>query len=214
MRPTCYAISMRKIIVQEFITLDGVMQAPGGPEEDLSSNFKYGGWTAPYFDEADEAAGDFMKRWMESTDILLGQKTFELFAEYWPKHADMWPGIIDVTKYVVSDTMSQSDVDNAGWKNSELLKGVDDIKKLRDSEGSPIKVHGSSKVAQTLFEHGLVDELCLMTFPIVLGAGKRLFDESSTPAAFKMTDSLIAKNGVIFAYYERAGEVKTGTVGA
>jgi dihydrofolate reductase len=204
---------MRKIIVQEFITLDGVMQAPGGPEEDLSSDFKYGGWTAPYFTEADNASGDFMKKWMESTDILLGQKTFELFAEYWPEHADMWPGIIDVTKYVVSDTMSQSDVDNSGWKNSVLLKNVDDIKKLKTSEGPAIKVHGSGNLAQTLFKNDLVDELCLMTFPITLGTGKRLFGEGTIPAAFKMTDSLITSNGVIFAYYERAGEVKTGTVG-
>lgn len=204
---------MRKIIVQEFITLDGVMQAPGGPEEDLSSDFKYGGWTAPYFAEADEAAGDFMARWMESTDILLGQKTFEIFAEYWPKHADMWPGIIDVTKYVVSDTMSQEDVDKMGWKNSVLLKNLDDIKKLKDSEGAAIKVHGSGNLAQTLFKNDLVDELCLMTFPITLGTGKRLFAEGTMPAAFTMTDSLVTSNGVIFAYYKRAGEVKTGTVG-
>lgn len=205
---------MRKIIVQEFITLDGVMQAPGGPEEDTSSNFKYGGWTAPYFTEADDAAGDFMKRWMESTDILLGQKTFELFAEYWPKHADMWPGIIDVTKYIVSDTMSKSEVDESGWKNSVLLKNVDDIKKLKNSEGPAIKVHGSGNLVQTLFKHDLVDELCLMTFPITLGTGKRLFGEGTIPAAFMITDSLITPNGVIFAYYRRAGEVKTGTVGA
>lgn len=205
---------MRKIIVQEFITLDGVMQAPGGPEEDTSSDFKYGGWTAPYFTEADEAAGDFMKKWMESTDILLGRKTFELFAEYWPKHADMWPGIIDVTKYVVSDTMTESDVENSGWENSALLTSTDDIKKIKESEGGDIKVHGSSILAQSLFKHNLVDELCLMTFPVILGAGKHLFAESATPAAFKLTDSLVTKNGVIFAYYQRAGEVKTGTVGA
>jgi dihydrofolate reductase len=204
---------MRKIIVQEFITLDGVMQAPGGPEEDTSSNFKYGGWTAPYFAEADEAAGDFMKRWMESTDILLGQKTFGMFAEYWPNHADMWPGIIDVTKYVVSGSMSQSDVDNSGWKNSVLLKNVEDIQNLKNSEGGPIKVHGSGNLAQTLFKYDLVDELCLMTFPLTLGTGKRLFEEGTIPAAFTMTDSLITSNGVIFAYYKRAGDVKTGTVG-
>lgn len=205
---------MRKIIVQEFITLDGVMQAPGGPEEDTSSNFKYGGWTAPYFAEADEAAGPFMQKWMESTDILLGQKTFEMFAEYWPKHADMWPGIMDVTKYVVSDTLTQTDVDNCGWPNSVLLQNVDDIKKLKESEGGPIKVHGSGNMAQTLFKHDLIDELCLMTFPITLGTGKRLFEEGTNAAAYKMTDSLVASNGVIFAYYKRDGEVKTGTVGA
>jgi dihydrofolate reductase len=205
---------MRKIIVQEFITLDGVMQAPGGPEEDTSSDFKYGGWTAPYFADADDAAGDFMKKWMESTDILLGQTTFELFAEYWPGHADMWPGILDVAKYVVSDTLSQSEVDGMGWKNSVLLKNVDDIKKLKESEGPAIKVHGSGKLTQTLFKYDLVDELCLMTFPITLGTGKRLFEEGTMPAAYTMTDSLITSNGVIFAYYKRAGEVTTGTVGA
>lgn len=205
---------MRKIIVQEFITLDGVMQAPGGPEEDTSSNFKYGGWTAPYFAEADEAAGPFMQRWMESTDILLGQKTFEMFAEYWPKHANMWPGIMDVTKYVVSDSMTQADVDNCGWPNSVLLQNVEDIKKLKESEGGPLKVHGSGNMAQTLFKHDLVDELCLMTFPITLGSGKRLFEAGTNAAAYKMTDSLVASNGVIFAYYQRDGEVKTGTVGA
>lgn len=204
----------RKIIVQEFITLDGIMQAPGGPEEDTSSEFKFGGWTAPYFAEADEAAGDFMKRWMESTDILLGRKTFALFAEYWPKHADMWPGIIDVTKYVVSSTISQSEVNNSGWKNSVLLKSVEDIKKLKTTKGTAIKVHGSGNLSQALFKNDLVDELCLMIFPITLGTGKRLFGEGAIPAAFKMTDSLVTSNGVIFAYYKRAGEVKTGTIGA
>ena len=205
---------MRKIIVQEFITLDGVMQAPGGPEEDKSSDFKYGGWTAPYFAEADEAAGEFMQKWMESTDILLGRKTFEIFAAYWPEHAEMWPGINDVTKYVVSTTMDESDTAKSDWKNSVLLKNVDDVRKLKNSEGSTIKVHGSGNLAQTLFKNDLVDELCLMTFPITLGTGKRLFGEWKIPAAFKLTDSLVTSNGVIFAYYERAGEVKTGTVGA
>jgi dihydrofolate reductase len=206
--------NMRKIIVQEFITLDGVMQAPGGQEEDASNDFKYGGWTAPYFDDADQAAGDFMKKWMESTDILLGQTTFELFADFWPKHADMWPGIIDVNKYVLSDTMTEDDVKNSGWDNSVLLKSVDELKKLKDSDGPAIKVHGSSKVAQTLFENDMVDELCLMTFPVVLGKGKRLFDERSLPRSFVLTDSLITPNGVVFTYFKRGGEVKTGTVGA
>lgn len=205
---------MRKIIIQEFITLDGVMQAPGGPEEDKSSDFKYGGWVAPYFAEADEAAGEFMKKWMESTDILLGRKTFEIFAAYWPTHGDMWPGINDVAKYVMSSTKNKSDIDNSGWKNSVLLKSVDDIKKLKAGEGSDIKVHGSGNLAQTLFKHDLVDELYLMTFPVMLGSGKRLFGEGNIPAAFRLTDSLVTKNGVIFAYYKRAGEVKTGTVGA
>jgi dihydrofolate reductase len=201
---------MRKIVVQEFITLDGVMQAPGGPEEDPSENFEFGGWTAPYFRDADDAAGEFMQEWMKSTDILLGRKTYDLFAEYWPKHTDMWLGIQDVTKYVMSSNLTENKTD---WKNVSFLSSVDDIKKLKDAEGSDIKVHGSGNLAQTLFKNDLVDELHLMTFPITIGGGKRLFGEGTIPVAFKLTNSLVAKNGVIFANYKRAGEVKTGTVG-
>lgn len=199
---------MRKIVVQEFITLDGVMQAPGGPDEDTESGFKYGGWTAPYFNEADEEAERFMTKVMAATDLLLGRKTFEIFAEYWPKHTDIWPGIMDVTKYCVSTTLDKSD-----WTNSKFLKNIDDIKKLKETEGGEIKVIGSGNLVQTLLKHDLVDEMCLMSFPITLGTGKRLFGEGTIPAAFKLTDSLITKNGVIFANYKRAGKVKTGTVG-
>jgi dihydrofolate reductase len=200
---------MRKIIVLSFISLDGVMQAPGGPEEDMSSDFKYGGWVAPYFTEADDAAGEFMAKQLKPADLLLGRKTFDIFAGYWPEHGDMWPGVNDVTKYVMSNTIDKSD-----WKNSVFLKNVDDIKKLRNSEGSDIQVHGSGNLAQTLFKHDLVDELWLKIFPVTLGMGKRLFEEGTIPVAFTLTDSLVAPNGVIFANYKRAGEVKTGTVGA
>lgn len=201
---------MRKIIVQEFITLDGVMQAPGGPEEDPSSDFKYGGWTAPYFAEADESAGEVMSRWMQSTDILLGRKTYDIFAAYWPEHANMWPGIQDVTKYVMTNTLTENRSD---WKNVVFINSVEDLKKLRDSDGSDIKVHGSGKLAQTLLKYDLIDELSLMTFPITLGSGKRLFAEGTMPTAFTLTESFITSNGVIFANYKRAGEIKTGTVG-
>ena len=200
---------MREIIVLSFVTLDGVMQAPGGPEEDKSGGFKYGGWTAPYFHEADTVAGEFMEKQMKSADLLLGRKTFEIFAAYWPEHADYWPGINDVTKYVMSNTIDKSD-----WQNSVFLKSVDDIKKLKDSEGSDIQVHGSGNLIQALLRHDLVDELWLKTFPVTLGTGKRLFGEGTIPAAFKLTDSLVTPNGVIFANYKRAGKVKTGTVGA
>jgi len=200
---------MRKIIVLSFITLDGVMQAPGRPDEDTTDGFKYGGWTALYFYEADEAAGEFMGKQMKSADLLLGRKTFEFFAAYWPKHADMWPGINGVTKYVMSKTMDKSD-----WQNSVFLKSVDDIKKLKGSEGSDIQVHGSGNLVQTLLKHDLVDELWLKTFPITLGTGKRLFGEGTIPASFTLTDSLVTPNGVIFANYKRAGKVKTGTIGA
>ncbi len=200
---------MRKIIVQEFITLDGVMQAPGGPEEDTSNGFKYGGWTAPYFYEADKEAGELMQRWLKPTDLLLGRKTFEIFAAYWPTHEDIWPGINEVTKYCVSVTVEKSD-----WQNSIFLKDVEDIKKLKESEGSDLQVIGSGNLAQTLFKHDLVDEMRLMTFPITLGQGKRLFGEGTIPAAFTPIEGFIASNGVIYASYKRAGEVKTGTVGA
>jgi dihydrofolate reductase len=201
---------MRKIIVQEFITLDGVIQAPGGPEEDKSSGFKYGGWTAPYFYEADEAAGEFMQKNLEISDLLLGRKTYDIFAAYWPEHADNWPGINDVTKYVVSDNSI-----DLTWKNSVLISGdvTARIKELKSGDGSILKVIGSGKLAQTLFKHDLVDELWLMIFPVTLGSGKRLFEDGTIPAAFTITDSLVTSNGVIFANYKLAGDVKTGTVG-
>lgn len=197
---------MRKIIVLSFITLDGVMQAPGGPKEDTSGGFKYGGWVAPYFDEA---AGELMDEQMKPADLLLGRKTFEIFESYWPEHADMWPGINDVTKYAVSTTMKKSD-----WKNSVFLTNVEDIKKLKNSEGSDLQVHGSGKLIQTLLENDLVDELWLKIFPLTLGQGKRLFAEGTIPAAFTLTNSTVTPSGVIFANYKRAGKVKTGTVGA
>lgn len=200
---------MRKIIIQEFITLDGVMQAPGGPDEDTTSGFKYGGWTAPYFSGADDEGGELMAKWMQPADLLLGRKTFDIFAAYWPQHADMWPGIMDVTKYCASATLDSSE-----WKNTVFLKNTNDIKKLKESEGGDIQVIGSGNLIQTLLKEDLVDELRLMTFPITLGTGKRLFEEGTIAAAFEPLENLVTKNGVIFASYKRAGEVETGTVGA
>ena len=150
-----------------------------------------------------------MAKQLKPADLLLGRKTFQIFAAYWPEHADYWPGINEVTKYVMSNTMNKSD-----WQNSIFLKDVDDIKKLKDSEGSDIQVHGSGNLIQTLFNHDLVDELWLKTFPVTLGTGKCLFGEGTMPAAFTLTDSLVTTNGVIFANYKRAGKVKMGTIGA
>ena len=200
---------MRKIIVLEFITLDGVIQAGGNPEEDSSGDFKYGGWAAPYLD-AGAAADELMGKQLRSADLLLGRKTFELFASFWPSHGDMWPGVNDVTKYVMSNSMSTNKTD---WKNTVFIKEVDDIKKLKKSEGSDIQVHGSGNLVQTLFKHDLVDELWLKTLPITLGQGKKLFNDGTIAAAFTLTDSLVAPNGVIFANYVRDGDVKTGTAG-
>ncbi len=197
---------MRRIIVLSFITLDGVMQAPGGPEEDKSGGFEYGGWTAPY---DDESSGKFMEKQLKPADLLLGRKTYEIFASYWPKHADGWPGINDVTKYVLSGTMEKSD-----WKNSVFLKSLADIENLRKSNGSEIKVWGSGRLVQLLLKNDLVDELWLNIHPLILGRGKRLFDDGTIPSAFKLKESSVTPTGVIIANYERDGKVKTGTVGA
>jgi len=197
---------MRKIIVLSFITLDGVMQGPGGPEEDTSGGFKYGGWVAPYFDQV---SGEVMEKQMKPADLLLGRKTFEIFASYWPEHENIWPGINDVTKYVMSMTMKKSD-----WKNSVFLNSVEDIEKLKNSKGSDIQVHGSGELIQLLFKNDLVDELWLKIFPVTLGKGKKLFGDGTIPAAFNSTESLVTPSGVIICNYKRAGKVRTGTVGS
>nr|WP_294869740.1 dihydrofolate reductase family protein [uncultured Pedobacter sp.] len=197
---------MRKITVLSMISLDGVMQAPGGPGEDTSGGFKYGGWTASY---GDELFGKIIQEELKPAEYLLGRKTYDIFASYWPHHADFWPGINDGTKYVLSQTMEKSD-----WKNSLFLHNVADIKKLKNSEGSDIQVWGSSELVQLLLEHDLVDELRLKIYPLTLGKGKKLFDSGPIPAAFTLVESLATSSGVIIASYKRAGEVQTGTVGA
>jgi dihydrofolate reductase len=198
---------MRKLIVLSMITLDGVMQAPGAPEEDTSGGFKYGGWTAPY---GDEVGGKVVQEELKQTaDYLLGRKTFEIWADYWPEHADFWPGINEGTKYVMSGTIKKSD-----WKNTVFIESVEDIKKLKNSDGADIQVWGSSKLIQLLLKNDLVDEFRLKIYPLTLGEGKKLFDNGPIPAAFTLTQSLITPTGVIIANYKRAGEVETGTVEA
>ncbi|NJN43053.1 MAG: dihydrofolate reductase family protein [Flammeovirgaceae bacterium] len=197
---------MRKIIVLSFITLDGVMQAPGGPQEDTSGGFKYGGWVAPYFDEV---INKVMEKQMKPADLLLGRKTFEIFASYWPEHADHWPGINEVTKYVMSNTTKNSD-----WQNSVFLKSLTDIKKLKNSNGSDIQVHGSGELVQLLLKNDLVDELWLKIHPMTLGKGKKFFDGGSIPAAFRLIESLVTPSGVLIVNYKRDGKVNTGTIGA
>lgn len=196
---------MRKIIVLEFITLDGVIQAPGGQEEDKSSSFKYGGWTAPY---SDEASGKVMKKLMKPADLLLGRKTFEIWENYWPQNAKSWPGVNEVTKYVLSRTRKKSN-----WENSVFLKGVAGIKKLKQSKGPDLKVWGSSELVQLLLKNDLVDELWLSIHPLILGKGKKLYNNDAFPAAFKLVESTVTSTGVIFANYKRAGKVKTGAFG-
>jgi len=195
---------MRKIIVLSMITLDGVLQAPGGPEEDTSGDFRFGGWTAPY---SDEAFGKIMEEELKQTDYLLGRRTFEIFASYWPEHADFWPGINEGTKYVLSTTLEKS-----GWKNTVFLKSLADIENLKQSTGPDLQVWGSGKLIQLLLKHDLVDELRLKIYPLTLGEGYKLFDKGAIPAAFTLTESSVIPSGVIVASYKRAGEVKTGSI--
>ena len=184
------------------ISLDGVIQAPGGPEEDTSGSFKYGGWTEPF---SDEAYGKAVQEELKPADYLLGRKTFEIWEGYWPKHADFWPGINDGTKYVLSNTREKSE-----WKNSVFIKSLQDIKKLKNSDGGDIHVWGSSELIHLLLQNDLVDELRLKIHPLTLGKGKKLFDNNAYPAAFSLTGNTVTTTGVILANYKRAGEVKTG----
>jgi len=197
---------MRKIIVLSFVTLDGVMQAPGGPTEDTSGNFVYGGWTVPYFDEY---LGQVMTEQMSAPfDLLLGRKTFEIFASYWPGHPEEGPGINAATKYVASNTLTRH-----AWQKTVFLKGdvPAEIKKLKGQDGPDFQVHGSSNFIQTLLAYDLVDEFWLKIFPVTLGMGKRLFGQGAIPAAYTLVESKTSPNGVIIATFKRAGEVKTGS---
>jgi dihydrofolate reductase len=201
---------MRKLVVLSFITLDGVMQAPGGPEEDPTGGFKYGGWVAGYFDDF---LGKVMVEQMSKPfDLLLGRKTYEIFAAHWPyvktNEDPIAAGINNSKKYVASKTLKKLD-----WKNSDLVKGdvAKEVKKLKEQDGPEIQVHGSGNLIQTLLKHDLVDELWLKIFPITLGRGKRLFAEGTIPVGFKLLESKTSPTGVIIASYARAGEVKTGS---
>jgi len=191
------------------ISLDGVMQAPGGPEEDTSGGFKYGGWVAPY---SDGEYGKVVQEELKPADYLLGRKTFEIWADYWPEHGDFWPGINQGMKYVFSKKLKKSDQLVTGWKNSAVVKNTDDIKKLKNSNGADIQVWGSSELVQLLLKKDLVDELRLKIHPLTLGKGKKLFGKGTVPAAFTLMETTITPSGVIIAHYKRAGNVATGTI--
>jgi len=193
---------MRKVIVLEHISLDGVIQAPGGPEEDTSGGFAYGGWIAPY---SDDVLGTAIRRQMNiSFDLLLGRKTFDIWAPYWPQHADVWPNVNTATKYVVSNTMTSSE-----WQPSVFLGGdiAEKVAEIKQQQGPDLHVWGSGNLLQTLIRHDLVDMFWLMIYPITLGVGKRLFADGTIPAAFKVTESTVSSKGVIVVNYERAGAI-------
>lgn len=199
---------MRKIIVLEHLSLDGVIQAPGAPDEDPSGGFAYGGWTASY---SDEALGTALQRQMNRPfDLLLGRTTFDIWEAYWPHHADVWPGAKIATKYVASNTRTSS-----AWQPSVFLSGdiAEKITAIKQQPGPDLNVWGSGVLIQTLLKHDLIDAFWLMIYPVTLGSGKRLFAGGTIPAAFKVTDGLVTPGGIIVVNYERAGAVTTGRVG-
>ena len=193
----------------EHISLDGVIQAPGGPEEDRSDGFAYGGWAAPYHghDEAIETALNKMLNM--PLDLLLGRKTFDIWAAFWPQHGDIWPGANTATKYVASNTVTSSE-----WQPSVFLSGdvAEKVAELKQQPGPDLHVWGSGDLLRTLMRHDLVDTFWLLIYPVTLGRGKHLFADGTIPAAFKVTESIVAPNGVIHVTYERAGEVKLGEI--
>jgi dihydrofolate reductase len=198
---------MRELIVNTFLTLDGVMQAPGGPEEDPSGGFEHGGWSFGYWDEGMQQA---MGEWMSKPfDLVLGRKTYEIFAAYWP-HADdpAAEPLNKATKHVASTTLKELE-----WENSKLIEGEvpDGIRALKEEDGPELQVHGSGNLIQTLLEHGLVDHFRLMVFPLVLGTGKRLFDGGTVPAGLEVTSSQVSSTGVITATYRTGAEIKYGS---
>jgi dihydrofolate reductase len=199
---------MRKLIVSTFLTLDGVMQAPGGPGEDDSGGFAYGGWSVNYWDEH---MGQVMGEATSAPfDLVLGRKTYDIFAAYWP-HAPEEAGgkpFNDATKYVASRGNPTLE-----WSNSVLIEGdaADGIAALKKTDGPELQVHGSGNLIQTLLRHNLADQYRLWVFPLVIGSGKRLFAEGTVPAGLKLVDSKTSTTGVVMGTYEPAGEIVTGS---
>jgi dihydrofolate reductase len=199
---------MRKLIVLEHVTLDGVIQSGGGRDEDPSGGFAYGGWSASYDDDAVGAL--LQKQLSKPFDLLLGRKTFEIWESYWPQRADAWRGVMTATKYVVSNTRTSSE-----WQPSVFIGGdiPAQVAALKQEPGPDLNVWGSGNLLQTLMQHDLVDAYWLMLYPLTLGSGKRLFVEGTIPAAFKVTESCVGASGIVVVNYERAGAVKTGIAG-
>ena len=190
---------MRKIVVLEHISLDGVIQGPGGPDEDTSGGFAHGGWISPH---SDAILGTALRRQMNMPfDLLLGRKTFDIWAPYWPHHADAWPNVNTATKYIASNTITSGE-----WHPSVFLDGdvAEKVAKIKQQQGPDLHVWGSADLLQTLIKHDLVDTFWLMIYPITLGVGKRLFADGTIPMAFKVTESQVTPSGVIVVNYERA----------
>lgn len=199
---------MRKVIVIAHISLDGVIQAPGGPQEDTSGGFAFGGWVAPF---ADELVGSVVRMQMDmSFDLLLGRKTYDIWAPYWPHHGDIWQSVNTATKYVASNTLTSGE-----WQPSVFLNGdvAEKVAEIKQQPGPDLHVYGSADLLQTLISHDLVDSYWLKVYPVTLGGGKRLFASGTIPAAFTVTESKVSPKGVIIANYERAGALTIGSFG-
>ncbi|GIK71195.1 MAG: dihydrofolate reductase [Chloroflexota bacterium] len=198
---------MRNLIVLEHISLDGVIQAPGGPAEDTSGGFAHGGWIAPF---SDPVLSTLLRRQMNSSfDLLLGRKTFDIWAPYWPHHGDIWPNANAATKYVASNTVSTSD-----WQPCVFLSGdvAGKVAEIKQQSGPDLHVWGSSNLLQTLLKHDLVDAFWLMIYPLTLGNGKWLFGDGTLPRTFQVTESTVTPGGVIVVNYARVGAVVTGSM--
>jgi dihydrofolate reductase len=201
---------MRKIIVGAQVSMDGVMQAPGAPTEDPTNGFTFGGWAMPYFSQEFGEEIDYLFK--EKFDLLLGRKTYEIFAAYWPYYDESAPAgniatlFKDIKKYVVSRS---GEVDT-GWQGSVLLRDIADVKRLRQENGPNLVTQGSTELVHALLAADLVDAISIFTLPLVLGRGKRLFADGSAPHSFRLTRSRVSRNGLIIGHYERAGEIKIG----
>lgn len=198
---------MRKLTVLEHISLDGVIQAPSGKDEDPSGGFAYGGWASS---DSDPVLDALVKRQLDRPiDLLLGRKTFEMWSQYWPQHGDIWPRVNPATKYVASRTMTSH-----AWQPSVFLNGdvAEEVAQIKQQQGPDLHVWGSSNLLQTLLKHDLVDEFWLMIFPVTVGSGKRLFAEGTIPAAFKVTEGQVTPSGVIVVTYARAGALTTANM--
>ena len=201
---------MRKIIVGAMVSIDGVMQAPGGPTEDPTKGFKFGGWVMPYFDQAFGEELDLLFK--EKFDLLLGRKTYEIFAAYWPYYdkGGSDGGIAKLFNEIKKYAVSRSGEVDTSWQRSELLREIADVKRLKQEEGPNLVTQGSTELVHALLANDLVDAMSLFTVPAVLGGGKKLFADGSAPHSFKLTRSRVSPNGLMVGHYERDGEIKIG----
>jgi dihydrofolate reductase len=201
---------MRKIVVGAMVSLDGVMQAPGGPWEDPTKGFRFGGWVMPYFDEV---FGEEVDRMLNANcDLLLGRKTYEIFAAYWPYYDEAAPdgGIAKLFKRIRKYVVSRSGEVDTSWQGSVLLRDIEDVRRLREGDGPDLVTQGSTELVHALLANDLVDAMSLFTVPVVLGGGKKLFADGSTPHSYTLTSSRVSGTGLVIAHYERAGEVRIG----